>query len=181
MIVLIKITCIVLAIAIIALVLLQQGKGSDLGSAFGGGSSNSMFGALGPSDFLGKLTYTLVAIWLVLTLALAYFYKTQNSKEIFEDSLIEEVLEEEIEPSPLSSGERSRLGSISLAPPASPCSTKTAQNVDVDKDFGHCCSSKGTKSSWTWIVTFNCGHWCWLVHLALCWSQSQGFSLTHVS
>jgi len=94
MIVLIKITCIVLAIAIIALILLQQGKGSDLGSAFGGGSSNSMFGALGPSDFLGKLTYTLVAIWLVLTLALAYFYKTQNSKEIFEESLIEEVLED---------------------------------------------------------------------------------------
>ena len=57
MIVLIKIVCIVLAVAIIALVLLQQGKGSDLGSAFGGGSSNSMFGALGPSDFLGKLTY----------------------------------------------------------------------------------------------------------------------------
>jgi len=51
MIVLIKIVCIVLAIAIIALVLLQQGKGSDLGSAFGGGSSISMFGALGPSDF----------------------------------------------------------------------------------------------------------------------------------
>ena len=72
MIVLIKITCIVLAIAIIALVLLQQGKGSDLGSAFGGGSSNSMFGALGPSDFLGKLTYTLVAIWLVLTLSLIH-------------------------------------------------------------------------------------------------------------
>jgi len=62
MIVLIKIICIVLAIAIIALVLLQQGKGSDLGSAFGGGSSNSMFGALGPSDFLGKLTYVISSI-----------------------------------------------------------------------------------------------------------------------
>jgi preprotein translocase subunit SecG len=72
MIVLIKIVCIVLAIAIIALVLLQQGKGSDLGSAFGGGSSNSMFGALGPSDFLGKLTYILVALWLVLKLSLSY-------------------------------------------------------------------------------------------------------------
>ena len=65
MIVLIKVVCIVLAIAIIALVLLQQGKGSDLGSAFGGGSSNSMFGALGPSDFLGKLTYGLVATRMV--------------------------------------------------------------------------------------------------------------------
>ena len=86
MIVLIKVICIVLAIAIIALVLLQQGKGSDLGSAFGGGSSNSMFGALGPSDFLGKLTYALVALWLVLTMALAYIYKNQNSAEIFDIS-----------------------------------------------------------------------------------------------
>ena len=93
MIVLIKIVCIVLAVAIIALVLLQ-GKGSDLGSAFGGGSSNSMFGALGPSDFLGKLTYSLVALWLVLTLALAYLYKTENTKEMFETPLIEEVMEE---------------------------------------------------------------------------------------
>ena len=95
MIIFIKIICIVLAITIIALVLLQQGKGSDLGSAFGGGSSNSMFGALGPSDFLGKLTYVLVAIWLILTLLLAYFYKTQNTKEIFEIPLIEEAILEE--------------------------------------------------------------------------------------
>ena len=40
----IKIICIILAIVLIVLVILQQGKGSDLGSAFGGGSSNSMFG-----------------------------------------------------------------------------------------------------------------------------------------
>ena len=94
MIVLIKIVCVILAVAIIALVLLQQGKGSDLGSAFGGGSSNSMFGALGPSDFLGKLTYYLVALWLVLTLGLAYLYKNENTKEMFETPLIEEVMEE---------------------------------------------------------------------------------------
>jgi preprotein translocase subunit SecG len=92
MIIFIKVICIVLAIAIIALVLLQQGKGSDLGSAFGGGSSNSMFGALGPSDFLGKLTYVLVASWLILSLVLAYLYKTENTKEIFETPLLEEVI-----------------------------------------------------------------------------------------
>ena len=73
MITVIQILCVVLAIAIVALVLLQQGKGSDLGSAFGGGSSNSMFGALGPSNFLGKLTSVLAALWLILTLFLAYF------------------------------------------------------------------------------------------------------------
>ena len=84
----------VLAIAIVALVLLQQGKGSDLGSAFGGGSSNSMFGALGPSNFLGKLTSVLAAIWLILTLFLAYLYKTDNTSEVFDPTLIEEAIEE---------------------------------------------------------------------------------------
>ena len=94
MIIIIKVICIVLAIVIIGLVSLQQGKGSDLGSAFGGGSSNSMFGALGPSDFLGRLTYILVALWLVLSLLLAYLYKSENSEVIFETPLIEEALEE---------------------------------------------------------------------------------------
>ena len=94
MIVLIKIVCIVLAIAIIALVLLQQGKGSDLGSAFGGGSSNSMFGALGPSNFLGRLTYIIVAIWLILSFLLAYLLKNENTEVIFETPLIEEAIEE---------------------------------------------------------------------------------------
>ena len=94
MIIFIKVLCIILAVIIVALVLLQQGKGSDLGSAFGGGSSNSMFGALGPSDFLGRLTYILVAIWLALSLLLAYLYKSENSEVIFETPLIEEALEE---------------------------------------------------------------------------------------
>jgi len=94
MIIFIKSICIILAVVIVVLVLLQQGKGSDLGSAFGGGSSNSMFGALGPSDFLGKLTYIIVAVWLVLSLLLAYLYKGENSEVIFETPLIEEALEE---------------------------------------------------------------------------------------
>ena len=96
MITIIQILCVILAIAIVALVLLQQGKGSDLGSAFGGGSSNSMFGALGPSNFLGKLTSVLAAIWLILTLFLAYLYKTDNISEVFDSTLIEEAIEEGI-------------------------------------------------------------------------------------
>lgn len=94
MIIFITVICIILATAIIALVLLQQGKGSDLGSAFGGGSSNSMFGALGPSGFLGKLTYILVAIWLILSMALAYLVKFDDSKKLFEDT---EIVKEEKE------------------------------------------------------------------------------------
>ena len=96
MIVFLTVINVILTVVIIIMVLLQQGKGSDLGSAFGGGSSNSMFGALGPSDFLGKLTYAVVAIWLILSLLLAYLLKTENTEVIFDIPLIEEVKEEEL-------------------------------------------------------------------------------------
>ena len=94
MIIFLTITSVLLAIVIIGIVLLQQGKGSDLGSAFGGGSSNSMFGALGPSNFLGRLTYIIVAVWLILSFLLAYLLKNENTEVIFETQLIEETIEE---------------------------------------------------------------------------------------
>ena len=94
MIIFLTITSVLMAIVIIGIVLLQQGKGSDLGSAFGGGSSNSMFGALGPSNFLGRLTYAIVAIWLILSFLLAYLLKNENTEVIFETPLIEEAIEE---------------------------------------------------------------------------------------
>ena len=79
-----------LAIILVILVILQQGKGSDLGSAFGGGSSNSIFGAVGPSNFLGKITSIIAAIFLISCLAQAYFLKQNNTQEIFdiEDSVV---------------------------------------------------------------------------------------------
>tara|TARA_B100001248_G_scaffold56661_1_gene37753 strand:- start:199 stop:510 length:312 start_codon:yes stop_codon:yes gene_type:complete len=95
MIILLTILCIILAVIIIAVVLLQQGKGSDLGSAFGGGSSNSMFGALGPSNFLGKLTYMIVALWLIMSFLLAFLLKNENAEVIFEVPEIEEVTKED--------------------------------------------------------------------------------------
>jgi len=94
MIIFLTITSVLLAIIIIGIVLLQQGKGSDLGSAFGGGSSNSMFGALGPSNFLGRVTYIIVAVWLILSFLLAYLLKNENTEVIFETPLIEEAIEE---------------------------------------------------------------------------------------
>ena len=87
---------VLLAIIIVVIVLLQQGKGSDLGSAFGGGSSNSMFGALGPSGFLGRLTYIIVATWLISSFLLAYLLKNENKEVIFETPLIEEAIKEDL-------------------------------------------------------------------------------------
>ena len=96
----ITVVSIILSVTIIILVMLQQGKGSDMGAAFGGGSSNSVFGATGPAGFLGKLTYILVALWMLLVLSLAFILKSQNTEEIFnalpEETLIDEVVEDEI-------------------------------------------------------------------------------------
>ena len=70
--ILIKILLVILAVLIVGAIMLQQGKGSDLGSAFGGGSSDSLFGPLGPSNFLSKLTWILISIFFILCLFLAY-------------------------------------------------------------------------------------------------------------
>ncbi len=64
---------IVVALAIIGLVLLQHGKGADMGSGFGGGASGSLFGATGSANFLSRTTAVLATIFFVLSLALAYF------------------------------------------------------------------------------------------------------------
>ena len=48
------------------------------------------------ANFLGKLTSVLAAIWLILTLFLAYLYKTDNTSEVFDSTLIEEAIEEDI-------------------------------------------------------------------------------------
>jgi len=60
------------AIAIIILVLLQHGKGADMGAAFGGGASGSLFGATGSANFLSRSTAAVATVFFVATLGLAY-------------------------------------------------------------------------------------------------------------
>jgi preprotein translocase subunit SecG len=60
------------ALIIIGLVLLQHGKGADMGAAFGSGASGSLFGATGSSNFMSKSTGVAAAIFFASTLALAY-------------------------------------------------------------------------------------------------------------
>lgn len=61
------------ALTIIGLVLLQHGKGADMGAAFGSGASGSLFGATGSSNFLSKSTGFAAAVFFAATLALAFF------------------------------------------------------------------------------------------------------------
>ena len=71
---------VLVAIAIIGLVLLQHGKGADMGSGFGGGASGSLFGATGSANFLSRTTAVLAALFFASSLALAYF-ATQRPAE----------------------------------------------------------------------------------------------------
>lgn len=66
------------ALAIIALVLLQQGKGASIGAAFGSGSSNTIFGSRGPASFLVKLTGTLAFLFFATSLSLGYIIRTES-------------------------------------------------------------------------------------------------------
>ena len=60
------------ALAMIGLILIQHGKGADMGAAFGSGSSGSLFGASGSANFLSRTTAVLAAVFFVATLALAF-------------------------------------------------------------------------------------------------------------
>lgn len=60
------------ALCMIGLILVQHGKGADMGAAFGGGSSGSLFGASGSANFMSRSTAVLAAVFFVCTLALAY-------------------------------------------------------------------------------------------------------------
>src|SRR5436190_1781794 len=63
---------VIVALGIIGLVLLQHGKGADMGSGFGGGASSSLFGATGSANFLSRTTAVLAAVFFATSLGLAY-------------------------------------------------------------------------------------------------------------
>jgi len=61
------------ALGMIGLILVQHGKGADMGAAFGSGGSGSLFGASGSANFLSRTTAVLATVFFICTLALAYF------------------------------------------------------------------------------------------------------------
>ena len=70
--ILILVVHVLTALGIIGLVLLQHGKGADMGAAFGSGASGSLFGATGSANFLSRTTAVLAAIFFLTSLGLAY-------------------------------------------------------------------------------------------------------------
>ncbi|MBL7180844.1 MAG: preprotein translocase subunit SecG [Pseudomonadota bacterium] len=76
---------VVVCIALIMIVLLQTGKGADMGAAFGGGSSQTLFGSTGASTFLGKATTVAAVIFMLTSLGLAYISSHRGGKSIMTD------------------------------------------------------------------------------------------------
>jgi len=101
------------ALGMIGLILVQHGKGADMGAAFGSGGSGSLFGASGSANFLSRTTAVLAAVFFVCTLALAYFgnARPQTGTSVLEGAAT-------TAPAPVAPGAGQIPGTASPAPTA---------------------------------------------------------------
>jgi preprotein translocase subunit SecG len=80
------------AAAICGFVLLQHGKGADMGAAFGSGSSGSLFGAAGSANFLSRTTAILAAVFFLSSLGLTWFATTHEApRGVMEQGIVEKI------------------------------------------------------------------------------------------
>ncbi len=86
-------THVILAVVLIVLVLLQHGKGADMGAAFGGGSSGSLFGASGSATFLSRMTGFVAAMFFSTSMGLTYFSMNPTEDLGVMGGIMEEVQE----------------------------------------------------------------------------------------
>lgn len=118
---------VVSALAIIALVLLQHGKGADMGAAFGSGASGSLFGASGSSNFLSKSTGVAATIFFVATLALGYF---GNKRVVVGGGVMERL---PVSTSPASAGVAASVAPLPAVAPASAGAAASGQANQIPK------------------------------------------------
>src|SRR6478736_2805943 len=69
------------ALGMIGLILLQHGKGADMGAAFGGGASGSVFGATGSANFLSRATAILATVFFLTSMGLTWFYAHKGTSK----------------------------------------------------------------------------------------------------
>jgi preprotein translocase subunit SecG len=109
------------ALGMIGLILVQHGKGADMGAAFGSGSSGSSFGASGSANFLSRTTAVLAAVFFACTLALAYFGNLRPS-ESGGSSVLERPGTSAPAPAPVASGPAAQIPTTS-APASAPATS----------------------------------------------------------
>jgi len=87
---------IIVCLALIAIVLLQGGKGAEIGASFGAGASQTVFGATGGQSLLGKLTTAAAVIFMLTSLVLAYFYGQVGSSSVMPGSVAAPVAQQQV-------------------------------------------------------------------------------------
>ncbi|MBA3035548.1 MAG: preprotein translocase subunit SecG [Desulfobacterium sp.] len=85
---------VIACVAIIMVVLLQTGKGADIGAAFGGGGSQTLFGSSGASTFLSKATTVIAIVFMITSLSLAYMSGNRNKRSIMKNIKIPVAVEQ---------------------------------------------------------------------------------------
>lgn len=86
---------VLVCIFLVAVVLLQRGKGAQIGAVFGGGGGSTMFGARGAGNFLTKLTTGAAIVYMLTSLSLSYLGITGSEERLFGDGVLEETRTEE--------------------------------------------------------------------------------------
>ena len=106
------------ALGMIGLILMQHGKGADMGASFGSGSSGSLFGASGSANFLSRSTAALATVFFVATLALAYL---SNVRPVSSGSVLEGAAV--TAPAPSQAAPAAATGADASVPSAAPAAS----------------------------------------------------------
>lgn len=101
------------ALTIIGLVLMQHGKGADMGAAFGAGASGSLFGATGSSNFLSKSTSIAAVVFFAATLVMAYMGHSRRA--VTENTVVEKLESMTVVPAPASQSPKTEKAATGIA------------------------------------------------------------------
>ena len=101
------------AIVMIGLVLVQHGKGADMGASFGSGASGSLFGATGSANFLSRSTAVCAAVFFVCTLSLAFFTNSASMRAPAATSILDRAA------APVAPGASAAMPAAAVPAPAS--------------------------------------------------------------
>ncbi len=110
---------VIVCIALIMIVLLQTGKGANMGAAFGGGASQTLFGSTGASTFLSKATTVAAIVFMLTSLALAYMSTHKTGDSIMTDT--KAPIEQQAAPA---APEKSSQSEPETSQPAKPAQTE---------------------------------------------------------
>jgi preprotein translocase subunit SecG len=123
---------VIVCIFLIAVVLLQRGKGAQIGAVFGGGAGSTLFGSRGAGNFLTKLTAIAAALFMLTSLSLSYFGITGAGERLFQDGAVgeepaESSLFEQVGTAPAESPSESPAAAPAAeAAPSAPAEAPTA-------------------------------------------------------